>query len=245
MARPPRGPPRLGPEGGPGEVERLDLALLRLEPAKLHRPTIDSRRGPRLEARRLEPELGELFRERLGRSLTRPPPTHAQRGPHMDAAAEEGPGGDHHRAGAEAPPLGGDDPSDLAVGAQLEAGGGALQGDEVRLRLDEAPHRPLVEPAVGLCTRRPHSGALPTVQHPKLDRRQIGRAPHHPAQRIDLPDHRPLGDPTHRGIAGELADRLERGGEQRDARPPPSRRSGGLGPGVPAADHDHVERGHP
>ena len=107
--------------------------------------------------------------------------------------------------------------------------------------LEQRAHSAAVETAVALRAGRPHGGSLASIEHPELERRQIGRAPHDAAQRIDLASHRALGDATDGGIARHLPDRLERAGDQPDARAESCRGDGRLRAGVSSADHDHVQ----
>ena len=84
--------------------------------------------------------------------------------------------------------------------------------------LEQRANRATVQPAIALRARRPHRRALAAVQHPELQRREIGRAAHDSAERVDLADDGALGDAADRRIARHLADRLERARDDRDAR---------------------------
>jgi len=52
-----------------------------------------------------------------------------------------------------------------------------------------------------------------------LDAGAVGGSSHYSAQRIDLTDHRTLGNAADRGVAGHLADGFEILGEKDGARP--------------------------
>src|SRR5690606_25756574 len=96
-----------------------------------------------------------------------------------------------------------------------------------------------VEPAVALGPRGPHGRALRAVEHPEMDPGPIGRLAHDPAEGIDLPDDRSLGDPADGRIATHLPDRLEIRRDQQRRCAYPRRRGRSLRARVAAADHDH------
>jgi hypothetical protein len=77
----------------------------------------------------------------------------------MDQAGEEGAGGQHHRFGLEAQADLGDDAGD-AVAGDAEVVDRLLEQREVRLVLQPAADRRLVQHAVGLGARGAHRRAL-------------------------------------------------------------------------------------
>jgi hypothetical protein len=165
-----------------------------------------------------------------------------RRGADVDAAAEEGAGRDDHAPRGEAAPLERLDAED-APGFPVEQQRGDRPLDRLQrlVLLEERAHRAAVQPAVALRARRPDGGALPPVEHAELQRGEVGRPPHDPAERVHLPHDRPLRDAADGRIARHLADRLERARDERDARAEPRRGDGRLRSGVSGADDEHVE----
>ena len=100
---------------------------------------------------------------------------------------------------------------------------------------------PLVELAVGLRARGAHRRTLARVQGAELDAGLVRRERHGAAQRIDLLDQMALADAADGRVAAHLAERLDVVGEQQRAPPHAGGRERGLGAGVAAADHDHVD----
>jgi len=71
--------------------------------------------------------------------------------------------------------------------------------------------------------------------------REVGRAAHDAAERIDLARDGPLGDSTDRRVARHLADGLERARDETDARAKSRGGNSRLGARMPGADDDDVE----
>ena len=157
----------------------------------------------------------------------------------MDASAQERAGSEDDCPGAEAATVRGLYPLQL-IALNQEPGHHALRKLEVRERLEELPHRALVEGAVALRPRRPHRRSLGAVQHPELNRGAIGGAAHDPAERVDLTDDGALRDPADSGIAAHLPDCVEGGGQQKGVRAEAGGHGGCFGAGVAAADNDDV-----
>jgi hypothetical protein len=126
------------------------------------------------------------------------------------------------------------------VAAHPDVGGGLLEDAEVGLAFDDPPDGAAVALPVGLRAGRAHGRALAPVQHPEVNAGPIGGLGHRPAQRVDLAHQVTLADPADRRVAAHLADGFDVVGQQQRARTAACRRQGGLGPGVAAADHDHV-----
>jgi hypothetical protein len=95
----------------------------------------------------------------------------------MDEAAQEGAGGEDHRAGREAPPIAGDDAGDGAVldDEVLDRGLDHLEAGAGR---DRGLHGLAVELAVGLGAGALNGGAFASVQHPELDAGFVGHPAH-------------------------------------------------------------------
>jgi hypothetical protein len=159
--------------------ELFELAVLRLERRVVHRATVDARRRPRLEAADLQARALELFGEVCRRGLTGAAAGDLSVGADVDAAPPEGAGREDDRARAKPPSLDRLEADDAAlVVGDEQPRDGTLDRVERRVPIEERAHGAPIEPAVALCTRRPHGGALAAVQHPELDRRHVGRAAH-------------------------------------------------------------------
>ena len=117
----------------------------------------------------------------------------------------------------------------------------ALEQREIRLVLEAAPNRRLVEQAIGLRPGRPHRRALGAVQDPELDAGLVGRRRHRAAQGIDLLDQMPLADAADRRVAAHLPERLDRMRQQQRRRAHARGSERRLGAGMAAADDDDVE----
>ena len=112
---------------------------------------------------------------------------------------------------------------------------------QVRLRLEKAANRALVQLAVRLRPGGAHRGSLAGIERSKLDARLVGGKRHGTAERIDLLDQVAFADAPDRRIAAHLPQRLDAVREQERA---PAHARGGerrLGARMAAADHDHVE----
>ncbi len=111
------------------------------------------------------------------------------------------------------------------------------------MRFDERADGAPVQSAVALRARRPDGGPLAPVQHAELERREIGRASHDAAERVDLAHHGALGDAANGRIARHLPDRLKRARHERGTRTPARGGHGGLDARVSRPDHEDVELG--
>lgn len=105
----------------PGVVEVIDLAVLRRQPAEVDGAAVDARGRAGLEPGHLEPGLVQLLRQVGHGGLPRPATGEAGLRADVDAAAEEGPGGDDHGLGGEAPALDRLDTGDPATPVEQEA----------------------------------------------------------------------------------------------------------------------------
>ena len=99
-----------------------------------------------------------------------------------------------------------------------------------------------VELPVGLGARAAHRRTLAPIEHAELDPALVGDPAHQAVERIDLAHQMALAEPADRRVAGHRADSREPMRDQRGARAHARRRGRGLAAGVPAADHDDVER---
>ncbi len=158
----------------------------------------------------------------------------------MNETAEEGPGSEHHGGGFESQAQRGHGtPHPVAFDDQVVDS--RLEQPQVRLGLETAPDGRAVEDPVRLGPRSANRGALARVQRTELDPRLIGGNRHGAAERIDLPYEVPLADAADRGVARHLAEGLQGVREQKRLRPGAGGGERGLGAGVAATHHDHVE----
>jgi hypothetical protein len=116
-----------------------------------------------------------------------------------------------------------------------------LDGVQGATLLEERSHCSPVKAAIALGPRRPNRRAFAPIQHSELQRRQIGRARHDTAERIDFANDGAFGDPTDGGIARHLTDCLQCARHNAYTGADPSSRDGGFRSGMPSADDDHVE----
>jgi len=98
-----------------------------------------------------------------------------------------------------------------------------------------------IHTAIALGAWRPHSRSLAPIEHSKLKGREISRAPHDTAERIDLAHYRSLCHATNRGVAGHLAYTLERTRDQPNACTKTSCCYRGFRSGMASADDNDVE----
>ena len=162
----------------------------------------------------------------------------------MDQAGQERAGGQHDGVRLEANAELRDDARDAGVGAvavERQVVDRLLEQRQVRLVLEAATDRLLVEHPVGLRARRAHRRPLARIEDAELDAGLVGGDRHRAAQRVDLLDEVPLADAADRRVARHLPERLDVVRQQQRA--PAHARAGerGLGAGMAAADDDHVE----
>ena len=158
----------------------------------------------------------------------------------MNAPPQKRAGREHHTLRTEAPALDSLD-SGNPVPVQEQPGNRSLNRAEAAMLLEQGAHRAAVQSPVTLRPWSPDGGTLATIQHAKLDHRQVGGASHDAAHRIHFAHHRTLGYAADRGVARHLADGLEGAGDDRDRT---SESRGGdrrLGTGMTCANDDHVE----
>ncbi|CCD96471.1 hypothetical protein BRAO375_600043 [Bradyrhizobium sp. ORS 375] len=157
----------------------------------------------------------------------------------MNEAAQEGAGGDHHRATNKGPAIGELDPGHAAI-ADHQLIGFALDHGEMDGLADRSLHRGGVELPVSLGAGTTDSWSLPAVQHPKLDAAGVRHPPHQTIQSVDLPDQVPFAQTADRGIAGHRADGREL--VRDESRPSAHARGygGGFTAGVATANDDDV-----
>ena len=84
------------------------------------------------------------------------------------------------------------------------------------------------------------AGPLAPVEHAELDARPVGDSAHEAAEGVDLAHDLALPDAADGRVARHRAERVEAHRDEERAGAEAGGGVGGLGPGVPAADHDHV-----
>lgn len=80
-----------------------------------------------------------------------------------------------------------------------------LEQPQVRLVLDHAANRSLVQNPVCLGTGGAHGGAFARIQNAELDAAFVGSQRHRAAHRIDLFDQMALANTAYRRVAAHLA----------------------------------------
>jgi hypothetical protein len=117
----------------------------------------------------------------------------------VDAAVEEGAGGQHHRAGAKAKAHLGDGTDD-AVALHHQVVHRLLEQPQVGLVLQPAPDGRLVQHPVGLRPGGAHRRPLAGIEDAELDAGLVGGQRHRAAECIHLLDQMPLADAADRGL---------------------------------------------
>ena len=160
----------------------------------------------------------------------------------MDESGKKSPGGQHYHAAGKANAELSHDPGN-PVTLQQEVVHRLLEQSQVRLVLQPRSNRPLVQETIGLRTRRTDCGTLGGIQDAKLDPRLVRGDRHGSAQGVHFLDEMPLPNAPDGRVAGHLSQRFNVVGEQKSPTARPRGRKRGLGPGMAAADHDHIELG--
>jgi hypothetical protein len=124
-----------------------------------------------------------------------------------------------------------------------KSGNGALYRLQAFVLLEKRSNGPPVEAAIALCTRRPDSGALASVEHAELNHGEVGGPAHDSSKRIDLADDGSFGDATDGGIARHLANRFKRTRNQPNTRAEASGSNGCFRTSVAGADNYNIEFG--
>ncbi len=123
----------------------------------------------------------------------------------MDEPAQERPRGDHHRSGAEHPPITQNHAGRPALGDH-QVDHFPLDDLETVLRPQQRLYRLAVELTIRLGPRPAHRRPLAPVEDPELDAGAVRRHTHDPVERIDLADEMTLAEPTYGGVARHGTD---------------------------------------
>ena len=230
------------PRRGPVKRPRVLVAPLLRELGVVDGRAPQARRCARLQARQPEAQrpqgVGEIVRGEFSR-----PPGALTREPDVDQTPEERPRGDDDRARVVPDAELVFDPDDVAA-LHDEVPRLPLAQVEVRLGLDGLLHRGAIARAVALRAGRAHRGAPRSVERLHLDGCTIGRAPHLPAERVDLAHEMPLRGAADGRVTGHLRDRVEAHRQQQRSA---AHSRGGecrFTTGVTGADDDDIPRGH-
>ena len=158
---------------------------------------------------------------------------------HKDAAAQGGAGGnDHTLAGIVAVQIG-VDAGDVAV-PDFQAHDLGLVNVQVGGQLQRMLHVDMVTLAVGLHPQTVHRGTLAPVEHPALQKGGVGGNAHQAAQGVDLPHQVALGGAADGGVAGHVADKVQRQCKDGGLCAQRCRRMGGFDAGVAGTDYNYV-----
>ena len=193
-------------QGGKGN--RRVVALLHLQPGPVDGPPVQPRRGAGLQPPQPEAESLQRRRQPIGGRVAYAPGRNRLFA-HMDKAAQEGPGRQHHARRGELLALGRDNAGDAAFVVQPKVLDRRRADFQVLLLRQHGLHRRTVQRAVGLGTRAPDGGPLAAVQDAELDSGPVDHPRHDAVQRIDLTHQMALAQAADGRIAGHLADRLE------------------------------------
>ena len=99
----------------------------------------------------------------------------------------------------------------------------------------------MVALAVALQPQAVHRGALAEIERPALQHGGVGRLGHLTAEGIQLPDKVTLGGAADAGVAGHIADGIQRDGKDDGTAAQPCGGKGGLDAGVACADDGDIE----
>ena len=159
----------------------------------------------------------------------------------MDQPAQEGAGGQNHRAARISRGHRRVDAADAAVlDNQRSSAAASIDFQVWRFAESLSCIAAAIEFAVGLGARAPDGRAFAAVEQRNWMPARIGDAAHDAIQRIDFPHQMALAEAANGRIAGHLADGRESVRQSSVARPcgPRGRR---FAAGMAAADHDDIE----
>ena len=158
----------------------------------------------------------------------------------MDAATEKGPDGQHYAVRCELQAHLRDHARHaLALDDQVIHG--LLKQHQVGLVFKAMPNGLPVQLAVGLAAGGAHGRSLAGIQTAELDAGAVCRAAHFTPQGIDFLHQVSLADTADRRVTAHLAEGFYIVGQQQGTCATTRRGQRGLGTGVAATDHDHLE----
>ena len=218
---------------------RIQVARLLFQHRKIDRSAINPGRRTGLQAPLWQLQFLQARRQRHRRRVTRAA-TGVVVQAHVDLAVEERPRRQHdctcaklhahlrHRA-------------DHAVALHQQVFDGLLEQHQVRLVFQAMADRRLVQHAVRLGTGGADGRPLAGVEDAELDPALVRGNGHDPAQRIHFLDQMALANAPDGRVAAHLPQRLDVVRQQQGLTTHARRRQSGLGAGVSAAHHDHIE----
>jgi hypothetical protein len=161
----------------------------------------------------------------------------------VNPAAQEGAGGDDDSVRAETTAfkrLDAEHRGRLVV--EKETGDRALNAAKGSMLFQQRADSAAIHAAITLRSWRPHGSTLPAVEHAELQRREICRTTHDPAERVDFADYSAFRDAANSRITRHLPNTLERARYEPNTGAEAGGSNGGLGTGVPGTDHNDIER---
>jgi len=180
----------------------------------------------------------QRFGQGVGGKLSRAPGGVALVSAH-DLRGEKGARGEHHCAPGVGAPGVHPHPAH-AITLDQHLFDPCLLEVQVGCRLQGVFHPQRVAALVGLGAQRLYRGPFGHVEQADLDEIGVDRAPHLPAQGVDLAHEVALARAAHAGIARHLGNQVQVHRQQQRARSHARRSEGRLASGVPGADDDHV-----
>ncbi|MDR9356858.1 hypothetical protein FEO99_05758 [Burkholderia multivorans] len=218
---------------------RIEIARLLFELREIDRAAVDTRRRSGLQPALRQLQLLQARRQRHGGRVARATARIVVQ-TDVDLAVQECTGRQHDRARAE-PDADLRDGADHAIALDHQVVDGLLEQPQIRLILEAATDRRLVQDAVRLGACRAYGRAFRRIQDPELDPRFVGGGRHRAAQRIDFLDQMALADAADRRIAAHLPERFDVVGQQQRLRAHSGGRQRGFRAGMTAADDDDVK----
>ncbi len=197
-------------QAGRHRTERLRLIVTRVsaQTRPIDRPSVQSRRSPRLETAKRQSEPAQSLRQPDRRRFP-----HTAGGrltvADMDNPAKKRAGCQHDRPAIDSLPSGTNDGRYAPIAIRLKVFCRGRPQCEVRRLLQQRAYCSAVKRTIRLRTRATHRGALAAVQQLEMDAGCISGSPHQPVQCVDLPHQMAFTNPADRRIARHLADRSQ------------------------------------
>ena len=215
------------------------IAGLRLAAGKVDAAPVDARWRAGLEA-----ALGQLqffqartqARCRRVASAARAIVVHA----HVNLAVQKRARREHDRGGFENNSYLGNG-SDDAVALHEKVIHRLLEQRQMRLVLQHAAYRCLVQHAVGLGAGGAHGRAFAGIEDTKLDAALVSSQGHGAAQGVDFFNQMAFANAANRGVTAHLPQGFDVVREQQGAAPHARRCQRSFGAGMAAADNDHIK----
>ena len=216
----------------------IRIRRLPLEPRPIDCPSIKARRRARLEPPKRQTERAELVAERRCGTLADTTPVLGLP-PAKHLGVEECPGRQNDRRCPQHCPVIKHNTRDSS---RLECQRRNAGSDDIEIRRhgQHLADGRCIACTVGLDARPLYCRPLRPVEHPVMDRRRIRRAPDQAVERIDLADEMTLAQPANRRVTRHRPNHRRVEADQSRPRATTRRRRRRFGPGMPAANNDHV-----